>query len=272
MIDKEALRELAKADTIRAANAETGYAQLALPNDFSLHDLEKLMPMRRRARGCMKTSSIGDFAAYAASRRGDSGTSAVFVDQDAMSATAVLNMGTLDFPGHADDVAVLAPKVTAAYAALLAIAGGKAAGQKQVAEWIEDWDMHLTCADDRGGFVANGRAAAAVRSITIEGLRRVQSEEQNLSVSKGVLEQVAAKDTDFLPVRMVFATEPYYGLQRREFSVRLGIVTGDKPALTLRIVKVEQHAEEMAQELAQLVRDAIGSAMPVHLGTYQPKP
>ena len=49
-------------------------------------------------------------------------------------------------------------------------------------------------------------------------------------------------------------------------------ITGDKPALVLRVVKREQHDEEMAQELAQLVRVALdGSGVPVLVGSYSLK-
>lgn len=55
--------------------------------------------------------------------------------------------------------------------------------------------------------------------------------------------------------------------------LRLGVITSDeKPALLLRIVKAEEHQEEMARELTGKVRDRlVETLVPVLIGTYQPK-
>ena len=53
--------------------------------------------------------------------------------------------------------------------------------------------------------------------------------------------------------------------------MRLGVRTGgDKPAITLRVQNMEQHNEDMAKELTDLVGDAINT-LPVLIGTYNPK-
>ena len=58
-------------------------------------------------------------------------------------------------------------------------------------------------------------------------------------------------------------------LRRRLFVLRLAIHTGDSvPTLALRIQNMEQHTEEMGRELAELVSQTIGGAMPVLLGKY----
>ena len=40
-------------------------------------------------------------------------------------------------------------------------------------------------------------------------------------------------------------------------------------AITLRVINMEQHQDEMAAELAQIVRDALAEHVPVHVGTYK---
>ena len=132
---------------------------------------------------------------------------------------------------------------------------------------------------DRDGVVTtsvaslfNGKhAVAAVRKISIEGTKRTEAAEQQLSQSRSTFEQVKATSTETLPVLIRMTTEPYKGLPARTFSVRLGIITGDKPALVLRIVKLETHVEEMAEELASLVRSSLGDDVPVLLGEYSAK-
>lgn len=67
MFDKEAIEALQYGGGIQEASsavieAYTSHKLVSLPNHFTLHDLEKFMPNRRRARGMMETSSIQDFA------------------------------------------------------------------------------------------------------------------------------------------------------------------------------------------------------------------
>ena len=215
----------------------------------------------------MTTPVLADFAVYTIDHKEAGAT--VFVGKDNMQAVAVLNLGTPDEPGHGDNRAVLAPPKTAAFSALLSIANGGQRRQTDVAEYLEDWAPLIRCENDAGDDVPVKLAAAAVRKLTIEGTKRLETSEQSLSASRSAFEQVRATAVDTLPVFINVTCEPYQGLADRTFRLRLGIVTGDKPALVLRVVKREQHDEEMAQELAQLVRGALtGSDVPVLVGSY----
>lgn len=270
MFNAEAIKELAQAQAITAA-ADTIDAKadsvVALPNDFGLHDLEKYLLTRRRARGTMNTGVIADFASYAA-KHAEPGA-CVFVDQKEMAATAVLNLGEPEQPGHADNLAIFRAKATAAYAALVNVTGGRHLTQQAVAEFLEDWAPIIGCSRD-GESIPVPKAVAAVRKITIEGLRRMENSEQQLSASRSAFEKIEATSTEPLPTSIQMTAEPYIGLSERNFTLRLGIITGDKaPTITLRIVNAEKHAEEMAAELATVVNGAIGSAMQVVVGTYK---
>lgn len=273
MFDKEAIQELSKAEAITAAatalRQDDNGGLAALPSDFALHDLEKFAENRRRMRGTMETSIVADFARYT-DLNAEVGA-CVFVDQASMKAVAVLNMGEPDEPGHADNVAVYKAKATAAFTALGAVAHGRGLTQQQVAEFLEDWQPLIQC-EREGEVVATPKAIAAVRKITIEALKKLESTEQQLSASRSAFEKVEATSTEPLPTLILFTTVPYVGLAARSFALRLGILTGDKaPSITLRIANAERHAEEMATELANLVREAIGDDTPVMVGTYSAK-
>lgn len=277
MFDKDTLDALQQAKSIETANrafafSHTSHHVVALPSDFKTHDLEAFLPNRRRARGTMATTHHADFADYVAQHAEDG--CSVFVDPAAMKATAILNLGTPDNPGHADNKAQLVAEQTAAYRALLGVANG--AGQKQatVAEFLEDWLPYLVCTGADGTDITLPKAVAAVRKVTIESLKKLENAEGQLSASRSAFESVTAHSgADPLPATIDFSCQAYAGLPTRTFRVRLSVITGsDKPAIGLRIVKHEQHVEEMAQELAQLVGDAISKAgcpdMPVLIGTY----
>ena len=278
MFDKDSIELLQQAGAIRAASAAVNealegdhpekrtYGLIALPSDFTKHDLETFMPLRRRARGTMDTSDIKAFASYTTQHAEDGAT--VFVNAESMAATAVLNLGTKDAPGHADNQAKIKLKATAAYQALALVARGSAITQVQAAEFLEDWPDLITCFNDAGE-ISKPKAVAAVRKLSIEAMRKIESSAQNLSASKSAFESVQATSADPIPTTIYFNCEPYHGLPERQFVLRLGILTaGDKPSIVLRIVKQELHAEEMANEFADCIRDALSSKLPVHIGSY----
>lgn len=280
MFDKEAISALQEGTCIKEAVdaitcAVNGSAVVALPEKITLRDLEGYMQNRRRARGVMKTNNIESFAQYTTAHKEEG--AAVFVDQKDMSASAVLNLGTPGEPGHTDNLAVLRLEKTAAYKALTEITGlGKT--QKEVAEFLEDWADYVKCY----GFTEEGqiapeiktsRAISAIRKITIESMRKMESSEQALGASKSAFESVQATSVDPLPVYIEFRCVPYPGIELRTFLLRLSVLTGDdKPKVTLRIIKAEQHQEAMADELAASIKDVfdgdVAEKLPVMIGEY----
>lgn len=271
MFDKDAIDALQEgASIMQASNAVSvafeDKAVVALPSDYQEHDLEKYLPNRRRARGVMNTSALKDFAAYAKTHA-EEGAS-VFVDADDMTAIAVLNLGTPEKPGHADNRAKLEARKTAAYQALLTHASGRPISQTTAAEFLEDWPDLIECFNDQGS-IKLPKAIGALRKLTIEAMRKLESSEQSLSASKSAFESIQATSTEPIPTTIYFKCVPFKDLAERSFVLRLGVQTGgDKPSIVLRIVKAELHAEEMAIELADLVRDSLAGTMPVLLGAY----
>ena len=214
----------------------------------------------------MSTAYVAPFAQYAISYA-ETGA-AVFVDAEHMAATAVLDLGTKEVAGHADHRAKLAPVKTAAYVALLGV-NGRPQNQQATAEFIEDWAsvarLQFFNAD---GDIPQGKALAAIRRITVEALRKVESEEQQLSANRTAFESVKASSQEPIPTTIYYTCKPYADLEERTFVLHLSILTNEKPALVLRIQNLEAHIEAMGNELAQLVQQAMGGALPVLLGSY----
>lgn len=275
MFDKATLTALQEgpaiiqANTALAASSDTKET-VALPSDYKVHDLEQYLPNRRRARGTMSTNSLASFAEYTKAHA-EPGAS-VFVEQESMSATSVLNLGNPGEPGHADNRAKLQLKRTAAFSALVNIATGQGHKQTTVAEFLEDWPDMVSCFNDAGP-ITNTKAIAAVRKLTIESMRKLESSEQSLSTTRSAFESVQATSVDPIPTTLVFRCVPYNDLAERVFAIRVSILTGsDKPHVALRIVTPETHNEQMAQELADLItqefEDSEIEPLPVLLGSY----
>lgn len=273
MFDKDTLTALQEHKAIEAAQKALAFAHkdsndlAALPGDFKLLNLEQYLPTRRRARGTMSTSVLESFTGYT-SEHAEIGAS-VFVDAETMSAIAVLNLGIPGTPGHADNKVKLSLKRTAAFSALLFVANGGGQKQATVAEFLEDWPDQIKCMNDAGDISAP-KAIAAIRKLTIETMRKLESEEQSLSQSRSAFESVQATSKEPIPTTILFKCQPYSDLMERTFAIRLAVQTsGDKPTITLRIVKAEQHNEQMAQELAALITQGFeGEGTPVFIGAY----
>lgn len=272
MFDKETLTALQEGQSIASAAAALANSGLtkdtsALPSDYKLHDLEQYLPNRRRARGTMTTSSLSSFVDYSQDHAELGATT--FVNPTDLNTVTVLNLGTSDKPGHADNFAVLVLEKTAAYKALGNIANGAACTQKVVAEFMEDWSPFIKCFNDAGE-VKTSQAIAAVRKITIESMRKLESEEQSLSASKSAFESVQASSKEPLPTTICFECVPYAEFDLRIFVLRLGVLTGEAvPKVNLRIVKFEEHQEQIATELAGKISAELRTDSHVHIGSYR---
>jgi len=262
-----------------ASAPDTSQAVAALPEEFKLHDLERYQPTRRRMAGTYTTRNIQPFADFVA-QHADAGAT-VFVDADEMTAVAVLDLGTIAAPGHADHRAKLTPKRTAAYTALRKIIDfGKS--QREIAEFFEDWNgiaqLQFFAEDTPDGTsgeeIPLRRAIGALRNVDIKVETGMESNAQQLSASLSAFESVKASSKHTLPALIHYTTKPYGDLQERIFILRLSVMASEKgPVLTLRIKNLERHEEEMAEELGGLVQQAIDAKteadpVPVLLGTY----
>jgi uncharacterized protein YfdQ (DUF2303 family) len=273
MLNLETLTALQENKAIEAAQTALARAHsdandlTALPSDYALRDLEPYLVNRRRARGSMTTSNLDSFVNYVSTNK-ETGAAA-FVDQDNMKAVAVLNLGTPEEPGQADNKAVLTAEKTAAFTALLYHANGSGFTQKAIAEFLEDWSECVTCFGEDDVLIKNSKAVAAVRKITIEAMRKIESEEKSLGATKSAFESVQASSFDPLPTMVHFYCAPYAGFEMRVFALRLGVLTGEAtPKVNLRIIKLEEHREDIAEELAGRVREGFAGEIPVMLGTY----
>lgn len=244
------IRDMVLSQLVEEKLAGADCPAVALPNDVNVKNLESLYADRFRFRGKMETQSIDDFIRYS------TGFAAVgtrcFINADRMNAVSVFNLGTLDNPGHADNVAVLALKRTAPFAALLSINGDRN-NQKQLAEWLEDWSDYVIGFDAEGNSIEAKRAAAAVRKITIDAIRSAEYEDQDFSGRRSVMESVEAKSKDIMPVAFEFKCVPYEGLGEYRIKLRMSILASDSPVLVLRITQLESYEEEMAAEFRDLL-------------------
>src|SRR5690606_12203445 len=143
---------------------------IMVPENYAVEHLERLQKGRSRFRGSMTTDSLPDFCAYVVRRAGGDPSeygADGFIDAGSMSCKVFFNLGNEAAPGHADDIAKLTLKPTAAYSAMRAIAGQRLS-QTQLAEWMEDWAANLRVVGAQGEDIPVGVAVQKIRTITIK--------------------------------------------------------------------------------------------------------
>lgn len=274
MFDQEAIQHLQQGASITQAyealnDTPVSGTMIALPENYSLHDLEPYLQERRRARGVMTTESLTSFVDYTKAHAEDGAS--VFINVNDMSATSVLNLGSPTAPGQTDNSARYAPHKTAAYIGLTATANGVARKQADIAEFFEDWPGHLSFYAGTEE-ITPPKAIAAIRKLTIESMKKLESSEQQLSATKSAFESVQASSETPIPTTVYFKCQPYNVLSERLFVLRLAIYTGNNnPTISLRIQTFERHQEEMGKELAEVIGSnfkAAESDLPILLGRY----
>lgn len=245
---------------------------ILVPENYELRNAEHLQELRSRFRGRMATRSMPDFCKYV-ERRTDEQESAPapsgFIDVDNMCCQVFFNLGDTESPGHADDTAELTLKPTAAFAALQQIAG-RALSQAQLAEWMEDWSANLKVVGNQGEDIPVGVAVQKVRTITMKATAERTSTESNFGAVRSAMDEIEASHAEQQPADLLFTIKPYEGLTVRTFTLRLSIITGDKPTLKPRWVQQEAQEEEIAQEFKQVLNQEIGGFANLTLGSFFP--
>lgn len=240
-----------------------------LPAGTGVESLERFALERFRFRGAMTTTSIEDFVRYSKGYASTTEKARCFIDADHMTARSVFNIGTLDNPGHADNVASITLKQTAPFRALLQI-NGERLKQKQIAEWLEDWSDYLLAFDSDGKTMQISQAAQAVRRITIQQATQQDHEDGDFSGKKSLMQSIEASSKDVMPVAFEFKCVPYEGLGERAFSLRNSLLTGDEPRFVLRIVQLEAQEEAIASEFRDLLISKFdGESVETFIGNFK---
>ena len=216
-----------------------------------LISIEHLMSGRSRFRGRFETSVLSEFAGYLKANQGGVG----YIGAESCTAKVYLNLGTQEKPGHGDWTASLKLDLRA---------DGVRFEQKQLVEWIEDWAALL---DAEQGMPY---AIASIRNLTISTSKDVTHTDKDFGASRSSLESIEAKSGAGIPSHLQFTCTPYRGFTQRTFVLRLSVITGDKPGLTLRIVGREQLDEDIAQEFKASLIESVGDAATMTIGSFTP--
>lgn len=258
-LNKEAILHLETNKTLTEVNGEisklhTKKPLLVVPEGFGVKDLEFAMEHRTEYRFGFSTKSIDSFTEYC--KEFDQEGAKCFINADQMEALTILDLGTKEKPLFQEHKASIDLQMTAAYKALLSIAG-QPMNQKAAANFIDDWADNMVIATMDGEVMTDKQASKQLREITIEQVRSSESNVGDFSESMSQMEKIEAKNQDRIPSEIVFTCDPFYGLDKRAFIVKVAILTGEsKPHIVFRIVKIEAQKEDMAKEFKELLEES----------------
>lgn len=253
----ELLQQTANIPTVlEAADQATSKApQVVLPEGFQLVNLEAAMPHRQHYRCAFSTDSVTDYLNYV--ELFDVEGSKCFIDSTQMSAKTIFDMGSVELPGHQKHTAKLGLTPTAAYVSMLE-RNGRKLNQKSLSDWIEDWSDSITAVGVDGNAMTAMQAASAVRKITIEASRTMESEIGDFDAHMSAMERIEATSSMIMPATIKFTCKPYNDLIERTFTLRVGILTGeDKPVLVMRVLQLESIQEEITEEFKALIVEGL---------------
>ena len=257
---------------------------VAVHENYKVADLEQFLNGRNRARGVLTTPSFEDFKSYVL-QHSESGrtnvacstdqpyvapqTALVFVDHKNVAATAILNFTQEDFAqGHCDHKATLKLEPTVVWEKLSQIKDNKF-DQKRFATLLEDFAGVFVAITANGEEISNGEALNAVRNMKVDVSSKSDSQVNNTSESRSVLENVEASTTvGKLPAYFEIKDTAYVGLDEKTIKLRLIVNGADgSPVFALQIVKEELLRNEIIQEFKNKVI-ALLPDNEVRIGTF----
>jgi len=247
----ELVKQLGNIDRV-----ETATPLVFVPNSMNLQDLEEYMPEAARFRLHLKTSSLPDFINY--NNAYADVDAQCFISAKKMTANTIFDLGSVANPLHKEHKATLQLEKTAAYQAVCD-ADGLRMGQKDAAEFVEEWAENLIATSKTGEAMTPAQAAAKLRDLTITAAREVNSKVHDFGASMSAMEKIEAQDQELIPGELQFTCEPYNSFDKRTFKLRVGILTGgDKPEIKLRILQIEAMKEVISEEFKTKLEAAFG--------------
>mgnify|MGYP005851356125 CR=1 FL=1 len=264
-MDRSAIEALQELLALGPRVADTDYPVAVLPSSMSVTTLEKHQAHPFRMRAQILTKRIAEFTNYVI----DAGNqdTVVFVQPDGRAAVAVMDFGNTDEPGWQEHSVILNLDLSPEMQALENLIAATPLTQRQLIEFIEDWHEIIGAEAAGGGEMTANKAIAAIRSVTIEGVRKATKEEADFEASVSALEKVSASSNNGALPGTLRVSCPYLReLTVQQFEVRLSILTTqDTPMFNARIVGLDRIQKEAADEVESLIRESLDDTR-IYLG------
>lgn len=257
-MDDSAIKRIEALTSLRELH--TDVPSIVLPPGCTIKSLEEfgLQPKRQVVNLTVRT--IDDFCAYIIREHGPDGSTAVLISPSFAGAVGVIDFGSRDNPMWKSHRICLKMRKSPALEALEDFCAASRT-QEELIEYIEDWwsDLSISCADG-GREIPTAAAVTALRSVTIEQLRKANLKAGDFESRRSSLDEVrASSGAGRLPGRMALSCQPFEGMSERVIYTRISILTGkDKPHFRVRIVGLDDLTERCKREVSAKIKEALG--------------
>lgn len=245
-----------------------------IPANMIVNDLDFLKPCKKRIAATYTTASIEDFCEYL--RNKESGLMAkgmpcpsVFVAMDSLAATAIIDFGSIEKPGHCTHKALLELMVTPEWKAICEI-DNKKIPQNEFIDWCIDWRDCLGFVDANHVILDRTPAINAYRKITMDRLRGSESSVESLKQSQSAMEKIEAKYAGVTPAYVHFMGKPAEELSDRAAVIRtdISLDSADKEVLIkTRWMQRELLAQTVQSEFRQMLKMKLADCASVYSGS-----
>lgn len=270
-MDAGAIKELVELAVAANSGVAVGSndVAIALPDNMTIHDIEKYAETPARFRGTFTTNALDPFVKYLADYS-SADESALYVSIDSMSAVAILDLGRPREPLHGESRAMIKSEPTLEFLAVKnSVTSWKS--QESAVEWLEDWLPNLSTQSD----ATMSSVMHALRKIRVTADSTKESVITEFSASKSALEKIEAKSfAGEIPSTLFFTCVPYsFSENTRVFPLRIKIKTtkdGVMIAFSCTVLAQieEQIRQEFESELAQKMFDA-NVEISSYIGTFK---
>lgn len=245
-------------DTLLSKSADELPKVVVVPSGYSLEHTEKFKTNRNRFSGSLETASIEEWAEYIKDQDLKEHAASCFIDGDALTAKAILDLGTIESPGHCVHKANLVLERTPEYEFLLDALNDRKMNQKRTAELLEEWCDSISAVDEEGEDMSAKQLVQSIRKISIEKSSSKESEVSQYSENMSALEKIEAKNKERMPSMVFFKCRPTEDLMERTFNLRLSIIAdGEKPVLVMRVQQLAVIKKHIAEEFKGLAKQAL---------------
>ncbi|MDX8384782.1 MAG: DUF2303 family protein [Ghiorsea sp.] len=261
-MDASAIKEIRKNVSVEDMQIALDSLGLAVPHivhakNVEITSVEYAMPTRAFMRGDMLTDNVGSFFDY--TKQHGNADSSCFIFSEDMRASVIFDMGSKAKPLHCRHMATLALRKTADFLALGSMV--RAAGdvsQRELSEWIEDYADIITLTDAHGDKIETEVGISVLRDLDFSSREVSHHHDHALRSSRSSFKEIQVSSRLPIPVFISFCCVPYADFESRTFTARLDVLTGyEKPTFSARIVRIDRHKAEMAEEFERLVSKGV---------------
>lgn len=255
----KAITDLALSQAANDAISGKGIDAVVISKDQQLQSLEHLNAVPDLFRGKFSTSVLDEFNAYI-NKHGYPDT-AVFIDQDNMTAHSIIDMGDHADPQWGKHRAGIGLINTPAYNALL-VSSDRTLQQQDFIDFAEDWqDNILFYFGDEAvtGPAAFKKIIQTLRRLKVSANASTEQTVGNFSATRSAMESIEIKaGQDELPTGFIFTATPHDGFEKVAFDCQLRAVNDDKNVkLKYRIGQLDLHKEQIANAFRDKIKAGI---------------